>query len=154
MFREMRRKEKMLTNEELLDIMETAEYGILSTVGEDGWPYGVPVNFVYRDKKIYFHAALVGQKLDNILHNNKASFCVVKDVELLPADFNTKFKSVIAFGHITEVPEDGKHEIYKLIIEKFSKDFIPSGMEYVRTDGPKAKIFQIDVQHMTAKGKK
>ena len=154
MFREMRRKEKMLTNEEMLELMDTVEYGVLSTVGEDGWSYGVPVSFVYKDEKIYFHAALTGQKLDNILFNNKVSFCVVKDVELLPEDFNTKFKSVIAFGEVTEVPESGKNDIYKLIIEKFSKDFIPSGMEYARTDGPKAKVFQIDVQHITAKGKK
>lgn len=154
MFREMRRKEKMLTNEEMLDIMETAEYGVLSTVGEDGWSYGVPVSFVYKEDKIYFHAALVGQKLDNILFNNKVSFCVVKDVELLPENFNTKYKSVIAFGEASEVPEDEKSDIYKLVIEKFSKDFMPSGLEYARTDGPKAKVFQIDVQHMTAKGKK
>lgn len=154
MFREMRRKEKMLPNEEMLDIMDTAEYGILSTMGEDGWPYGVPVNFVYNDGKIYFHAALTGHKLDNILHNNKVSFCVVKDVELIPDDFSTKFKSVIAFGEATEVPESGKNDIYRLIIEKFSKDFMAAGLEYARTDGPKAKVFQIDVQHMTAKGKK
>ena len=76
MFKEMRRKDRMLTKEELLDIMATAEYGVLSTVGEDGWPYGVPVNFVYNGGKIYFHAALTGQKLDNILFNNKVSFCV------------------------------------------------------------------------------
>lgn len=154
MFREMRRKEKMLTNEEMLDILATAEYGTLSTIGDDGWPYGVPVNFVYNDGKIYFHAALTGHKLDNIAFNNKVSFCVVKDVELLPADFNTKFKSVIAFGEVSEVPENSKNDIYKLIIEKFSKEFIASGLEYARTDGPKAKVFQIDVQHMTAKGKK
>lgn len=154
MFREMRRKEKMLTDEEMLEIMETAEYGVLSTVGEDGWAYGVPVNFVYKDGKIYFHAALVGHKLDNIVFNNKVSFCVIKDVELMPEDFNTKYKSVIAFGEAVEVPEEGKNDIYKLIIEKFSKDFIPSGLEYARTDGAKAKVFQIDVQHMTAKGKK
>lgn len=154
MFKEMRRKDRMLTKEELLDIMATAEYGVLSTVGEDGWPYGVPVNFVYNGGKIYFHAALTGQKLDNILFNNKVSFCVVKDVELIPEDFSTRFKSVIAFGEVTEVPENGKQEIYKLIIEKFSMDFKSAGMDYARTDGPKAKVFQIDVQNIAAKGKK
>lgn len=154
MFREMRRKDRMLTNDELMDIMATAEYGVLSTVGEDGWPYGVPVNFVYHDKKIYFHAALTGQKLENILFNNKVSFCVIKDVELIPEDFSTRYKSVIAFGEVSEVPEDGKQEIYKLIIEKFSMDFMAAGMEYARTDGPKAKVFQIDVENIAAKGKR
>lgn len=154
MFREMRRKDKMLTKEEMLEIMKTAEYGVLSTVGEDGWPYGVPVNFVYDNEKIYFHAALTGQKLENFSFNNKVSFCVVKDVELIPEDFSTRFKSVIAFGEVSEVPEEGKNDIYKLIVEKFSMDFMASGMEYARTDGPKAKVFQIDVQNIAAKGKK
>jgi len=154
MFREMRRKDKMLTSEEMMEILKDAEYGIISTIGEDGWPYGVPVNFVYNDNKIYFHAALTGHKLENISYCNKVSFCTVTDVELLPADFSTKFKSVIAFGEVSEVKEEEKNDIYTLILEKFSKDFIPSGQEYVKADGPKAKVFQIEVQHMSAKGKK
>ena len=154
MFREMRRKDKALTNNEMLEILQTAEYGILSTIGEDGYPYGVPVNYVYHNNKIYFHAALTGHKLDNIAFNEKVSFCVVKDVELMPDDFNTKYKSVIAFGKVKEVPEAEKKDIYVIILEKFSKDFMESGMEYMRKAGDDAKVFQIEIEHMTAKGKK
>ncbi len=154
MFREMRRKDKALTNNEMLEILQTAEYGILSTIGEDGYPYGVPVNYVYHNNKIYFHAALTGHKLDNIAFNEKVSFCVVKDVELMPDDFNTKYKSVIAFGKVKEVPEAEKKAIYVIILEKFSKDFMESGMEYMRKAGDDAKVFQIEIEHMTAKGKK
>ena len=154
MFREMRRKDKALTNNEMLEILQTAEYGILSTIGEDGYPYGVPVNYVYHNNKIYFHAALTGHKLDNIAFNEKVSFCVVKDVELMPDDFNTKYKSVIAFGKVKEVPEAEKKDIYVIILEKFSKDFMESGMEYMRKAGDDAKVFQIEIEHMTANGKK
>ena len=154
MFKEMRRKDKALTNNEMLEILQTAEYGILSTIGEDGYPYGVPVNYVYHNNKIYFHAALTGHKLDNIAFNEKVSFCVVKDVELMPDDFNTKYKSVIAFGKVKEVPEAEKKDIYVIILEKFSKDFMESGMEYMRKAGDDAKVFQIEIEHMTAKGKK
>ena len=154
MFREMRRKDKALTNDEMLEILQTVEYGILSTVGENGYPYGVPVSYVYHNNKIYFHAALTGHKLDNIAFNEKVSFCVVKDVELMPDDFNTKYKSVIAFGKVKEVPEAEKKAIYVIILEKFSKDFMESGMEYMRKAGDDAKVFQIEIEHMTAKGKK
>ncbi|MBN7771942.1 pyridoxamine 5'-phosphate oxidase family protein [Clostridium aminobutyricum] len=154
MFREMRRSDKMLTNEEMTDIMNTAEYGILSTVGEDGVPYGVPVNFIFDGGNIYFHSALTGHKLDNIQSNNKVSFCVVKDVELIPDDFNTKFKSVIAFGDIKEVAAERKQEIYVLILKKFSNDYMEAGMEYIKKAGEQAKVYEIEVKHITAKGKK
>ncbi len=154
MFREMRRSDKALTNEEMLDILNTAEYGILSTVGADGYPYGVPVNFICLDNKIYFHAAVTGHKLDNITFNDKVSFTVVKDVELMPDDFNTKYKSVIAFGKVKELPLDKKNEIYVAILKKFSKDFMEAGMKYIQEAGEKARIYEIDIEHMTAKGKK
>jgi nitroimidazol reductase NimA-like FMN-containing flavoprotein (pyridoxamine 5'-phosphate oxidase superfamily) len=83
MFHELRRKDKMLTYDEMIEILSTAEYGILSTVHENGWPYGVPVNFLYRDGNIYFHSALTGHKLNNIAFNQKVYFCVVKDVEFI-----------------------------------------------------------------------
>lgn len=152
-FKEMRRYDKMLSNEEMLDIMSTAEYGVLSTFGENGFPYGVPVNFVYKDGNIYFHSASSGHKLDNMRFNSKVSFCVVKDVELIPDDFNTKFKSVLSFGQVKEVPENKKSDIYVLFLEKFSKDFMGAGLEYIKNAGAKAKIFQIEIIHMTAKGK-
>lgn len=154
MFREMRRSDKALTNEEMLDILNTAEYGILSTVGADGYPYGVPVNFVYIDNKIYFHAAVTGHKLDNITFHDKVSFTVVKDVELIPDDFNTKYKSVIAFGKVKELPIDKKNEIYVAILKKFSKNFMEAGMKYIEEAGEKARVYEIDIEHMTAKGKK
>lgn len=154
MFKEMRRSDKMLTNEEMLEIMSTAEYGILSTIGDDGFPYGVPVNFVYQDDTVYFHSALTGHKSDNLEFNNKVSFCVVKDVALIPDDFNTKFKSVIAFGEVQEVEEEKKKDIYVLFLEKFSPNYMEAGMKYIKEAGTKAKIYKIEIEHISAKGKK
>lgn len=149
----MRRSDKMLTNEEMLEILNTAEYGILSTVGENGYPYGVPVSYLYKDGNIYFHSAAEGHKLDNMKLNNKVSFCVVKDVALIPDDFNTKFKSVICFGDVIEIEEHKKQEIYILLLEKFSNKYMEAGMEYIRKFGAKAKVYKIEIAHMTAKGK-
>ncbi|QIB69242.1 pyridoxamine 5'-phosphate oxidase family protein [Aminipila butyrica] len=153
MYREMRRKDKKLSEEDTLQVLKTAPYGMLSTVGEDNIPYGVPINFVYKDDKVFFHSGVAGHKLDNIKMNDNVSFCVVTDVETLPAEFNTKFKSVIIFGTAEEVQEEKKVEVFKLFLEKFSPDFMESGVEYIHKASKGARIFQINIEHMTAKGK-
>ena len=71
---EMRRKEKMISREEIMEVLASAEYGILSTVNADGMPYGTPVNFVYADDAIYFHCATEGHKLSNLAANNNVCF--------------------------------------------------------------------------------
>ncbi|WP_434509934.1 pyridoxamine 5'-phosphate oxidase family protein [Desulfitobacterium sp. AusDCA] len=154
MYREMRRKDKLLSEEEMLQVLNIAPYGVLSTIGEDGIPYGVPISFVYKDDKIYFHSAIEGHKLDNIKVNNHVSFCVVTDVETIPDKFTTKFRSVIIFGTVEEVNEDRKKETFKLFLEKFSSGFMVSGMEYIKNAGKGARIFRVEIDHITAKGKK
>lgn len=153
MFKEMRRKEKALPDDEMLDILASAEYGVISTIGNDGFPYGVPVNYVYKDGNIYFHSAVTGHKLDNMMFNANVSFCVVTDVELIPNEFTTRFKSVIAFGTASEVAEPEKYAILTLLLERFSKDHISTGKDYIKKAGPATKVFKIKVLHMTAKGK-
>jgi nitroimidazol reductase NimA-like FMN-containing flavoprotein (pyridoxamine 5'-phosphate oxidase superfamily) len=155
MYREMRRRDKRLSEEEMRHILTTSAYGVLSTVGEDGVPYGVPISFVYDENKLYFHSALEGHKLDNIKANNRVSFCVVSDVEAIPDKFTTKFRSVIAFGTVDELSDENeKKKIFKLFLEKFSSNFMESGMNYIEKAGKFAKIFQININHTTAKGKK
>lgn len=152
MDREIRRKDRELPEDEMLRILEVGQYGILSTVEETGIPYGVPLSYVYKDGKIYFHAATTGHKLDNISFNSNVSFCVVTDVETVPDKFTTKYKSVIAFGTAAEVQEDNKAEVFQWIVDKYSSDFADLGAEYIRKGGSKAKVFQIDVQRATGKG--
>lgn len=154
MFYEMKRADKALPREEAMEILNTAEYGILSTMSENGYPYGVPVNFVYNDNKIYFHTAKEGHKIDNIGNNAAASFCVVTDTQVLHDAFDTKFRSVIAFGKVKEISPEEKQQIFVKIMEKFSADFMESAMEYIKADGPNARVFALEIEHMTSKGKK
>ncbi len=154
MFKEMRRSDKSLSADEMLEILQKAPYGVLSTADENGFPYGVPLNFVYKERNIYFHSALNGHKVDNMQSNNRACFTVVTDVEIIPDDFNTKFKSVICFGKIREISGEEKRQAYMLLLEKFSGDYIPAGIEYINKAGDKARVFSLEVEHMTAKGKK
>ena len=113
--REMRRKDRQLTEEEAMDVVRKGEYGVLATVGDDGKPYSVPLSYVLDEEKgaLYFHGtAAGGQKMDNILANPSVCFTVVMDTEVLPAQFSTKYYSANVFGtaKVVEEEEEKKKE--------------------------------------------
>lgn len=110
MFREMRRKRQLLPTEESVSILEKMTSGTLALHGDDGYPYAVPVSYVYADGKIYFHTAVKGHKVDAIQTNGKVSFCVVEQDDVKPAEFTTYFRSVIAFGK-ARILEDGNEKL-------------------------------------------
>ena len=98
MFREMRRNKQQLSNEECGEILRKSTAGVLAVSGDDGYPYAVPLSYVYCDNKIYFHSAKSGHKIDGIKNNSKVSFCVIAKDEIIPEKFTTYFRSVIVFG--------------------------------------------------------
>ena len=98
MFREMRRKKQVLSKEECELVLERGTSGVLAVLGEGGYPYAVPLSYVYADGKIVFHCAKQGHKLDAIAKNDKVSFCVVDLDDIQPERYTTYFRSVIAFG--------------------------------------------------------
>ena len=64
MFRKMRRFKQGLTREECVEILKNEPRGVLSLIGDDGYPYGLPMTHYYNadNGKIYFHCARVGHK--------------------------------------------------------------------------------------------
>ena len=84
MFRDMRRKKQLLSPEESLQILENGTSGVLAVAGDDGYPYTVPLSYVYHDSKIYFHAAKSGHKIDAVRNCSKASFCVIGQDQIVP----------------------------------------------------------------------
>ena len=99
-FREMRRKRQQLSEVESIGIMKKATSGTLALLGDNGYPYVVPISYVYHEGKLYFHSALAGHKVDAIRKCDKASFCVIDKGEVHPEKYTTFFRSVIAFGRI------------------------------------------------------
>ena len=133
-------------------MLATAEYGILSTVGADGEPYGVPLNFVWHDQHIYFHCATSGHKLDNLAVHPRVSFCVVGKTRLLPEQFATEYESAIAFGTIESVSDEEERLLaFREFLNKYSPDFLTSGEQYITTAGPKAAMMKITIGHLTGK---
>ncbi len=154
MFKEIRRKEKKLNNEESISLLKESNYGILSVCLNNGYAYGVPLNFVYSNGAIYFHCAKEGQKLEAINGNDKVSFSIVNNVELLPSKFDTNYESVITFGKAYEVFEDEKKQALLALINKYSKDYLKEGTAYIERAQDKIKIIKIEIEHITGKGKK
>ena len=97
-FREMRRKKQELSRQEIADILHKGTSGVLALLGDNDYPYAVPISYVYDDGKIYFHSAKSGHKIDAIQRTEKASFCVIDKDLVVPEEYTTYFRSVIAFG--------------------------------------------------------
>lgn len=100
MFREMRRKKQMLSTQRCQEILKHEMSGVLAVLGDNGYPYAVPLNYVYDNDRIYFHCATCGHKLDALRQHDKVSFCVVAKDRVIPAEYRTDYLSVLAFGRI------------------------------------------------------
>ena len=154
MFREIRRKDREIESNEVIQILENSDYGVLSTVSLNGYPYGVPVSFVFINNSIYFHCATEGHKLDNIVNNSKVSFCVVGQTCILPDEFSTTYESVIVFGIANEVLDDEKHTALLEIIKKYSPDYIEKGKEYIKNASKATKVIKISIEHISGKARR
>ena len=105
MFREMRRKKQQMSEEACAAVLERGTSGVLALEGDDGYPYAVPLSYVYRDGKLFFHSAAAGHKIEAIARSEKASFCVIDQDQIVPEKYTTFFRSVIAFGRIRIVSD-------------------------------------------------
>jgi nitroimidazol reductase NimA-like FMN-containing flavoprotein (pyridoxamine 5'-phosphate oxidase superfamily) len=150
----LRRKDRAITEEEAMALISRAEYGVLSTVSENGEPYGVPLNFCIIDRCIYFHCAVEGRKIDNIKQNKSVSFCTVGNTEILPDQFGTKYESVIVSGGIEEVFDDNKQIALEGLLHKYSPDFFDKGLKYIEALREKTKVFKITINSLSGKARK
>jgi nitroimidazol reductase NimA-like FMN-containing flavoprotein (pyridoxamine 5'-phosphate oxidase superfamily) len=151
MFLEMRRKEKQITKDECEKILHKGEYGVLSTMGLNGYPYSTPLNYVYFEENIYFHSAIDGHKLQNIKSNKNVCFSVVGDIKLIPEKFTTNYESVVMFGQATTVIGKEKINALLALINKYSNDYLVEGDKYILKDNHITEVVRISIDHMTGK---
>lgn len=125
MFRKLARIKQQLPQAECIDILKAEPRGVLSVLGDDGYPYGMPLNHYYceADGKIYFHSGKTGHKVDAIMREKKVSFCVCDQGVREDGDWALTFRSVIVFGKI-EIVEDYDRiiEISRAPSHKFTQD--------------------------------
>lgn len=153
MFREMRRKKQLLSDAVSREILERNTSGVLSLMGDDGYPYGVPLSYVLVGDKIFFHCAKEGHKIDAIRREEKASFCVIDQDKIISEEYTTYFRSVIAFGrvHILESDEE-KRNALRILAGKYSADQGEAGIENeINKSFANVCMLQFDMEHMTGK---
>ena len=153
MFREMRRKNQLLTTEEIKEILSKATSGVLALLGDDDYPYAVPLNFVYDEDKLYFHCAKSGHKIDAIQKHAKASFCIIDQDMVVPEKYTSFFKSVILFGKI-EIIEDEKEK--RMAIEKLAIKYAPNDddsgrRQAINRDWKPLCMLKMSIEHISGK---
>ena len=152
MFREVRLEERALDDDKAREILSKGSFGVLSTMGEDGYPYGVPLNYIYFDNCICFHCARQGHKIDNIIFNENVSFCVVTKSDVLGNEFDTDYESAIAFGKAYAVSDDAeKKEILSSVLNKYSSDYLKAGNAYMKKYWDDTKVVKIKIEHLSGK---
>ena len=153
MLREMRRKRQALSREEISLILYRGTSGVLALSGDDNYPYAVPISYVYDGEKIYFHCAKSGHKLDAIQQNEKVSFCVIDQDKIVPDEYTSYFRSIIAFGRI-EVIKDEKEK--RTAIEKLASKYAPEDTAIGRKNAIDREwtplcMLKMHIDHITGK---
>ena len=151
MFRKMRRLGQELSKEECIDILTNEPRGVLALLGDDDYPYALPMSHVYVDGKIYFHGAQNGHKIDAINKHSKVSYCVMdKGVKAEDSWWYT-FRSVIVFGKIRTLT-DREEKIDRLT--HLGDKFFPTHEETLDEINrllDRTEVFEITVEHMSGK---
>ena len=153
MFRPMRRFKQQIDNEECIRILKEQPRGVLSLIGDDGYPYGIPLDHWYceEDGKLYFHGAKEGHKIDAIKACDKASYCVMDQGFKKDGEWALNINSVIVFGRISLVEDPEKAKIICTeIFRKFTDDeaYLQHELEHAF---PRVQCLELTPEHMTGK---
>ncbi len=153
MFRELTRKNKQLSNEECIKILKEETRGVLSVLGDDDYPYGMPMNHWYNeeDGKIYFHCGKVGHRLDALQKHDKVSFCTYDQGYRNEGEWAWNVKSVIVFGKVTIIDDaDAIADITRKLSYKFTQDESYIEKE-IRESGPATLLLQLTPENICGK---
>ena len=153
MFRELVRKNKALSMDECASILKEEKRGVLSVLGDDDYPYGMPMNHFYNeaDGNIYFHCGNVGHRLEALKKHDKVSFCTYDKGYTEEGQWALNIKSVIAFGKIEFVDDE---ELFSDVISRFCRKFT-NDEEYISNEikvhGHRTLLMRLKVEHICGK---
>ena len=147
---EMRRKDRQASGGEALEYLRTAEYGVLSVVGPEGEPYGVPLTYALEEgKSLVFHCAREGRKLVCFAANPRAHFVAVASTNVLPEEFSIEFTSVMAEGRLEEIEDrDEKIRCVQIVAAKYSDT---SAAGYASRAVDKIRVFRLNIEALSGK---
>ena len=151
-FRAMRRKRQQLSEEESVAILKKATAGTLALLGDNDYPYAVPLSYVYQEGRVYFHSALVEHKVDAIRKCDKASFCVIEQDDVQPEKYTTFFRSVIAFGRIRIIEDEHeKLETARMLGNRYNPNHDEALQKEIEGGLSRMLMIRFDIEHLTGK---
>ena len=153
MFRELTRKNKAATREECIRLLENEKRGVLSVQGDDGYPYGMPMNHWYDESNgcLYFHCGHGGHREDALARCDKASFCVYDEGFIAPGDWANQVLSVIVFGRVEFV--DDQQEVARVataLSHKFTDDEGYIARE-IKAFAHETRLLKLTPEHISGK---
>ena len=153
MFRELRRKRQALSRADCEAVLSRGTSGVLALAGDDGYPYAVPLSYLYEDGKLLFHCAKAGHKLDAVARCDKASFCVIDQDRVVPEEYTTYFRSVIAFGRIRVIGDDGERRsaVERLALKYHPGDTRENRNRYIDKEWAPLCMLEMTVEHLSGK---
>lgn len=152
MFRKMRRAERELPEGQAKEILENGSYGVLALAGDGGYPYTVPLNYVFDDGAIYFHCAAEGHKIDAIRGYDRASFCVIEADEVDEAAYSTRYRSAIAFGRVRLVEDAAeKRRSLQALCDRFCPATPEITAQKLEKSLGKVMMVCLTIEHLTGK---
>ena len=153
MFRELRRKRQALSRADCEAVLSRGTSGVLALAGDDGYPYAVPLSYLYEDGKLLFHCAKAGHKLDAVARCDKASFCVIDQDRVVPEEYTTYFRSVIAFGRIRVIGNDGERRsaVERLALKYHPGDTRENRNRYIDKEWAPLCMLEMTVEHLSGK---
>lgn len=153
MFRELSRKNKQLSTEECILLLKEQTRGVLSVLGENGYPYGTPINHWYdpSDGCLYFHCGPAGHRLDALRRDNRASFCLYDQGFRRAGEWAWNVKSVVVFGRVDILDDlDTVVRVATQLSYKFTDD-----EDYIRGEIAQAahhtRILRLTPEHIRGK---
>lgn len=150
--RAMRLKNQELSEKTSIEVLKRGTSGVLAVLGEEEYPYAVPLSYVFSDGKIYFHGAKTGHKLDAIEKHDKVSFCVVDQDEVIPEEYTTYYRSVIAFGRACVIEaEEEKRKALELLGEKYMPQCREGYLQEIDNKIDKLSIIELRIERLTGK---
>ena len=153
MFRELVRKKQQLSTEESIALLQSAPRGVLSLLGDDGYPYGLPIDHWYNaaDGCLYFHSGPTGHKVGALRACPKASFCVMDEGHRKDGDWALHIRSVIVFGKVEFVQDHAAAiELTRQLSNKYTADAAYI-QEEIDKYGHEVLVFKLVPEHITGK---
>lgn len=152
MNREMNKKERQLPDAIVKEMLTGCKEGTLAMHGDHGYPYCLPMNFVYLNDAIYMHSAKYGYKIDALQSDSKVCFSVIVRSQVAPELFTTRYESIVAIGDMEFIEDDEERRlVMETFIDRYAADFKEGGMKFIKGAMGKTAVLKMNVKEMKGK---